>query len=145
MKQMFFCQLPACAALLLASCGSPAPVIVSSPTTAPSFVAPSSNSVPVPAVSTPASKPYPDIAGVWKTSHATITVGPTRDGSFSITFVNQGMPKPHVTTGNWGPLHRHFKFSSRKGKEVIATLNSQTEPTMITTDDQDGGNHIWRR
>lgn len=143
MKKSPFCLLPS---LLLVSCESPAPVIISNPAPQPSYSAPAS-STPAPVVSAPVAPAYPPIAGVWRTAHATITVGPTSGNSFPITFMNHGMPKPHATTGRWGPLGRHFHFSSRKGSEVVATLNSQTAPTVITTDDKESGNnnHTWRR
>lgn len=144
MKKSFLLLLPA---LLLVSCESPAPVIISNPAPAPSYSAPQPSYTPAPAVSAPVAPAYPPIAGVWRTAHATITVGPTSGGIFPITFVNQGQVRPYNTTGKWGPQGRHFHFSSRRGNEIVATLNSQTMPTIITTDDKENGgnNHTWRR
>jgi hypothetical protein len=144
MKKPLLCLLTA---LLLVSCESPAPIIISNPRPAPSY-SPSSSSYThpstAPAPVTRTTYAYPNIAGVWKGPSGTITIGPSSGGPFSVTVVQRD-GQVHSTTGHWGqPYHRHFKFKRANGAEATATLNS-LNPTSIAIRNESGREMSWSR
>jgi hypothetical protein len=144
MKKSFLLLLPA---LLLVSCETPAPIIISNPRPAPSYPSSSSSYTPsstAPAPATRTTYAYPNIAGVWKGPSGTITIGASYGGPFPVTIVQRG-GQVNSTTGHWGqPYHRHFKFARANGSEAVATLNSLT-PTVIAIKNESGREMTWTR
>ena len=144
MKKSFLLLLPA---LLLVSCESPAPIIISNPRPTPSYPSsPSSYTPPssAPAPVTRATYAYPNIAGVWKSDNRTIRIGPSNGGPFPVTFLGE-RGRDNTVTATWGqPYHKHFKFTRVGGREGIATLDSLT-PSKISIKEEKGRVHDWRK
>lgn len=131
--------------MFLVSCEMPAPIIISNPQSSP---APAPGYVPpIPAGGLPTSPvgyAYPNIAGVWQSPSATITIGHGSGGTFPISVIgNTG--NVHASTGHWGqPYHRHFTFKRNTGRTARATLNS-LNPTTISIEEEDGRIRNWTR
>lgn len=151
MKKSFLLLLPT---LLLLSCESPAPIIISNPRPTPSYPSsPSSYTPPssAPAPVTPATYAYPNIAGVWKSDiKTTITIAPSSGGPFSITITpdsGRNHTKVHSETAQWGqPYHKHFRYIRDTGVEVIGTVTSLTPSTItISAHNERGGKQVWRK
>lgn len=149
MKKSFFLLLPA---LLLVSCESPAPIIISNPRPTPSYPSSSSSYTPPSTASASATRTtyaYPNIAGVWKSDIATITIAPSSGGPFTITIspnANRTRSKLHSVTATWGqPYHKHFKYTRETGVDVICTVTSLT-PNTISARPQNGDKEqTWRK
>lgn len=149
MKNSFLLLLPA---LLLVSCESPAPIIISNPRPDPSYPSSPSSYTPSSTASAPVTRTtyaYPNIAGVWKSDIATITIAPSNGGPFTITIspnANRVRTKLHSVTAQWGqPYHKHFRYFRETGTEVICTVTSLT-PNTITARPQSGDKEqIWRK
>lgn len=151
MKKSFLLLLPA---LLLVSCESPAPIIISNPRPDSSYPSSSSSYTPsstAPAPTTRTTYAYPNIAGVWKSDiGTTITIAPSSGGPFAITITpdpGRNHTKVHSETAQWGqPYHKHFRYIRDTGVEVIGTVTSLTPSTIsVRADNKKGGTQIWRK
>lgn len=149
MKKSFLLLFPA---LLLVSCESAAPIIISNPRPEPSYPSSPTSYTPsstAPAPVTRTTYAYPNIAGVWKSDIATITIAPSSGGPFTITIApnpGRNRAKVHSVTAHWGqPYHKHFRYFRETGTEVICTVTSLT-PNTITARPQNGDKEqIWRK
>ncbi|MBL9130331.1 MAG: hypothetical protein JNG86_03975 [Verrucomicrobiaceae bacterium] len=144
MHKSLFALLPA---LLLVSCESPAPIIISNARPTPSYSSSSSSYTPPSTSATPVTRTtyaYPNIAGVWKSDNRTIRIGPSNGGPFTVTFIGD-RARSNTVTATWGqPYHKHFKFTRVGGREGIATLDSLT-PSKISIKEENGRVHDWRK